>query len=418
MSDVLYRREALEHHTDRLHGDVLLLPRFSHSLLIIVLLLWCLAVIVWLVSSSYARKETVAGWLEPPNGVIRVYAEDTGIIKQVLVKEGDTVVADQPLIIVNGDRILADGDHLENRLLEEYENQRRLLTEQLTRTTSIYQSREQDIAQRIAAAGQDLQLLDEQLVTLNKRHDLIRTQVERYRTLRREGHVSSLEFDNATAQELGLRSDRQALLREQVKQRNLIQQLQTEQQLLPQENANTIDQLRARLSDIAQQVAQLHGQRAHIIKASRAGVVNNLQAREGQQAYSGTSIPLLTLIPVDTQLLIQLLIPVSSAGFIGSGQSLDIRYDAFPYQKFGLYRGEVVSISETILLPNELLTAPVAIQEPVYRVTATLSQPTVQAYGKDFPLKPGMTLSADVRLHERSLLQWLLEPIYSLKGRL
>lgn len=418
MANGLFRLDAITQQTDRLHGEVLLLPRISHSILITLLLLWLLAVAIWLVTSTYARKETVAGWLEPPSGVTRVYAEDTGIIKQVLVTEGDAVVADQPLIIVNGDRILADGEHLEHRLLNEYESQRHLLNEQLTRTTGIFQRRQQDITQRIAAAEQDLILLGEQFVTLNERHLLIQTQVERYRTLRREGHVSSLEFDNAMAQELALRNDRQALLREQVNRRNLIQQLHTEQELLPEEHANTIDQLRARLSDIAQQIAQLHGQRAHIIKASRAGIVNNLQAREGQQAHSGSNIPLLTLIPVDTQLTAQLLIPVRSAGFIVPGQALDIRYDAFPYQKFGLYRGKVISISDTVLLPNEVLNAAVIIQEPVYRVTAYLQQATVQAYGQDFSLKPGMTLSADVRLGERSLVQWLLEPIYSLKGRL
>lgn len=350
--------------------------------------------------------------------MLRVYAEDTGIIKQVLVSEGETVVADQPLIIVNGDRMLADGDHLEHRLLNEYDSQRRLLNEQLLRTRGIYQRREQDIAQRITAAEQDLILLGEQLATLDERDSLIKTQVERYRTLRREGHVSSLDMDNATGQALALRNERQALLREQVNRRNLIQQLHTEQELLPDEHANAVDQLRARLSDIAQQIAQLHGQRAHVIKAARAGIVNNLQAREGQQAYLGSGMPLLTLIPADTYLLVQLLIPVRAVGFVKHGQRLDIRYDAFPYQKFGVYRGEISQVSETVLLPGELLNAAVAVREPVYRVTAQLAQPKVQAYGQDFPLKPGMTLSADVRLQERSLLQWLLEPIYSLKGRL
>ena len=113
-----------------------------------------------------------------------------------------------------------------------------------------------------------------------------------------------------------------------------------------------------------------------------------------------------------------LLIPVRSVGFIESGQSLAIRYDAFPYQKFGIYQGKVSQLSKTLLLPNELLNAPTLVNEPVYRVTALLDKPNVQAYGKDFSLKPGMTLSADISLGDRSLIQWLLEPIYSLKGRI
>jgi len=418
MTQGLFRKEAMEQHTDRLHGDILLLPRFSHSLLITLLLLWLFAVGTWLMTSSYSRKETVAGWLEPPAGIIRVYAEDAGIIKQVLVAEGDMVIAGQPLIIVNGDRTLANGDNLENQLLQEYQSQQGLINEQLSRTRDIYQRREQDIKQRIVAAEQDLALLGKQLVTLNERHELVQSQVESYRHLKREGHVSLLEFHQVLVQELTLRSDQQALLREQVNRRNQIQQLHTEQELLPQENANVIDQLRTQLSDIAQQVSQLYGQRAYIIEAPRAGTVHNLQARAGQQARNGSSVPLLTLMPVDAELTVRLLIPVRSAGFIAQSQPLDIRYDAFPYQKFGLYRGDVISISKTILLPDEILNAPIRVQEPVYQVTANLLQPHVHAYGQDFPLKAGMTLSADVRLSERSLLQWLLEPIYSLKGRL
>lgn len=418
MSQGLFRKEVVDSHRNRLHGEILLLPRFSHSLILGGLLLWFFVVVTWLMLSSYARKETVLGWLEPPSGVVRIYAEDTGIIKKVLVTEGEFVDENQPLIIVNGDKILATGDQMEARLLEEYESQRELINEQLLRAQTIYSKRKSDIEKRIFTARQELDMGSEQLNTISERYQLIDKQVERYRLLKQQGHVSTLEYDNALTQELTLRSDKQALLRSQIAQKNLIEQLQTEQQLLPDENANALGQLREKLSDIAQQMAQLSGQRSHVIKSTRSGIVNNLQAIEGQQAVLGNSIPLLTLLPADTLLTAHLLIPVRSAGFIEQGQRMYIRYDAFPYQKFGLYEGVVESISKTLLLPNEILNLPVPLQEPVYRVVARLKQPNVQAYGKDFPLKPGMTLSADVRLSERSLIQWLLEPIYSLQGRI
>lgn len=414
----LFRTQAVEHHKHRLHGDILLIPRFSHTLLLGVLLAWVFVVVVWLFNSSYARKETVPGWLEPPSGIVRIYPEDSGIIKTVLVSEGELVAQDQPLVIINGDRILANGDHLESQLLDEYESQQQLLNEQLRRTDTIYTTRAKNIEQQIAAAQQKLGMLNKQLATLTQRYSLIEKQAVRYKTLREAGHVSMVEYDNAISQELALRSEQQELTRDQIEQQNLIEQLKSQQQLLPDESANQIDQLRERLSNIAQEIAQLSGQRSHIIKAPRAGIVNNLQAIEGQQAQMGSQFPLLTLMPSDTQLTVQLLVPVRSIGFVEPEQVLDIRYDAFPYQKFGLYTGQITHVSKTLLLPNELLNAPVAIQEPVYRVTALLAQPNVNAYGKEFPLKPGMTLSADVRLSERTLVQWLLEPIYSLQGRL
>jgi membrane fusion protein len=414
----LFRTQAIEHRKQGLHGKVLLLPQLSHTLILGALLLWVLIVFIWLFTSHYARKETVTGWLEPPEGITRVYAETNGIIQKVLVVEGEQVAQDQPLFIVNDDRVLASGDHLQTNLLNEYNAQRQLLNEQLTRTQSIFQGRMNDIQKRIGSAQQDIKLIDEQTRILNERFTLVSAQVERFRRLKQNGHVSSVEFDNAMAQELALKSDQQTLLRNRITQTNAIEQLRTEQTLLPDENANALDQLRSRLSDIAQQMTQLNGQSARIVKAPRAGIVNNLQAREGQQAYANNKIPLLTLFPNNKQLTVHLLIPVRAIGFIEAGQPLAIRYDAFPYQKFGIYQGTVAQVSKTLLLPNEVLNTPIAIQEPVYRVTANLTRPEVQAYGKDFALKPGMTLSADVSLSERSLIQWLLEPLYSLRGRI
>ncbi|MFA0813689.1 HlyD family secretion protein [Microbulbifer epialgicus] len=412
----LFRQQAIERHTDRLHGEILLLPRFPHIVILTLLLTWVAVVIIWLSSSSYARKESITGWLEPASGIVRVYAERSGIIKQVLVREGDQVLKDQPLIVVNGDRILADGKRLESVLLAEYESQQKLLKEQLGRSKKIYRQQRLDVDQRIAASEEDLALLEKQIETQARRYALLVEQAERYHRLKRDGHISSAELDAVIAQELELRADSQGLARSAVNLRNQIRQLKSDRLLLPEEYANSNDHLHTRLSDLAQQIAQLHGQRAYIVKASRAGVVSNLQAAEGQQVQ--TNIPVLSVIPENHALIAQLLVPVRSAGFLGPGQSLKIRYDAFPYQKFGLSSGAVLEVSDTVLLPDELLRAPVTVNEPVFRVTAKLAQSSVNAYGRNFPLKSGMTLSADVQLGERSLLQWLLEPIYSLRGRL
>ncbi len=69
------------------------------------------------------------------------------------------------------------------------------------------------------------------------------------------------------------------------------------------------------------------------------------------------------------------------------------------------------------MLSNEV-QMPIAIQEPVYRVEATLAEQEIRAYGDSMPLQAGMLLSADVVLEQRSLLAWLFEPLLSLKGRI
>lgn len=414
----LFRDQVVEQRAGRLHGEVLLLPRVRHSVVIALLLLWLLAAGIWLATSTYARKETVVGWLEPPAGVVRLYPEASGQVRQVLVKEGDKVEAGQSLIIVNGDRTLANGGRLEARLLKEFESQRRLLTEQIERARLTRQDREGSLRRQVTSIEHSLGLMGKQLATLDDRHTLIVDQLERYRPLMEKGLIPRIEYDNVRSQELSVRSDRQELLLQIGNQEDLLSLRRTDLELLPQEAANNLDNLNSRLSELDQQIAQLQGKRAYAITATRAGIVSNLQAREGQFVSSANTVPLLTLADSTSSLVAHLLVPVRAGGFIAPGQRLDIRYDAFPYQKFGIYEGEIAEVAKTPLLPGEVLNAPINLQEPVYRVTARLSKQHVGANGHAISLRSGMTLTADVELAERHLWQWLLEPVLSVKGRL
>jgi membrane fusion protein len=99
------------------------------------------------------------------------------------------------------------------------------------------------------------------------------------------------------------------------------------------------------------------------------------------------------------------------------GQQVNISYEAFPYQKFGTYSGKINQIAKSVIMPGELASG-LSFKEPVYKVVAELEKQQILAYGKELPLKPGMMLSADVTLDERTLFEWLLEPLYSLRGKI
>ncbi len=109
-----------------------------------------------------------------------------------------------------------------------------------------------------------------------------------------------------------------------------------------------------------------------------------------------------------------------------AGQHVLLRYQAYPYQKFGHYEGVVASISRSAVSPGELppqlagissLTASSGGAEPVYRITVKLERQTVTAYGQPVPLQAGMQLEADVELETRRLYEWVLDPLYTLTGK-
>ena len=145
----------------------------------------------------------------------------------------------------------------------------------------------------------------------------------------------------------------------------------------------------------------------------------------GAKADTGT--PLLSIVPPTSRLEAHLYAPSRSIGFVRTGQRVQLRYQAFPYQRFGHYEGVVAAISRAALSPAELppqlagLTsvtgvAAGAAAEPIYRITVSLTSQTVTAYGAQTPLQPGMTLEADVALERRRLFEWMLDPLYAVTG--
>jgi hypothetical protein len=121
---------------------------------------------------------------------------------------------------------------------------------------------------------------------------------------------------------------------------------------------------------------RIQARRALVIAPPRTGSHHRL-AEEGQNAT--TSTPLLSILPADAELQAQLLVPSRSIGFIAVKQTVALRYQAFPYQRFGIYRGRVIEISKTLINPSDA-TLPATLQEPAYRVTVALEAQSVNAY--------------------------------------
>nr|WP_229504882.1 HlyD family efflux transporter periplasmic adaptor subunit [Massilia mucilaginosa] len=159
-----------------------------------------------------------------------------------------------------------------------------------------------------------------------------------------------------------------------------------------------------------------------LITAPQAGTVTAIHAARG--AAVGTGTPLLSIVPRGATLEAHLYASCRAIGFLRPRQQVHLRYLAYPYQKFGHYRGTIKSISRTGIEPAELPAQFGAVAgggkagEALYRITVTLARQDVTAYGARVPLAPGMQLDADVLLERRRLVEWVLDPVYTITGRL
>ena len=144
------------------------------------------------------------------------------------------------------------------------------------------------------------------------------------------------------------------------------------------------------------------------------GRISALEANVGQTLTAGAPVAIIT--PENTDLQAILLVPPRSAGFLDIGQDVNLLLDAFPYQKFGAQRGVIAEVSESPLLPGQL-EAPVPTQEAAYRVRVALPKETIEAYGNEVPLRPGMTLVGDIVTDRRSLIEWMFEPLLTINRK-
>jgi membrane fusion protein len=149
--------------------------------------------------------------------------------------------------------------------------------------------------------------------------------------------------------------------------------------------------------------------------------VTAITAERGQAVSANQALA--SIIPAGSELEAQLYAPSRSAGFVKPGMDVLIRYQAYSYQKFGQARGRVREVSSTAMKPEELPLAGAALpaggaSEPLYRIRVALERQSILAYGEEQPLKAGAALDASVLLERRRLHEWVLEPLYTISGRL
>ncbi len=194
-----------------------------------------------------------------------------------------------------------------------------------------------------------------------------------------------------------------------------------EREALPLRTEARLAELDRSVAALEQEAVEAEARRQIVVTAAQAGTVTALRAEQGSSA--NTSTPLLSIVPAGSQLRAQLFVPSKAIGFIRPGQDVLLRYEAFPYQKFGHHQGVVSSVSRSAVSPNELgaqlagLTSLLSGDEAVYLVTVRLASQTVTAYGEAVPLQPGMQLEADIQVETRRLIEWVFDPLFTLTGR-
>jgi len=413
MSKDLFRKEVLEAKRISWLGGISLAQPTRLWILTAAALSAGIVVALLLVFGTYTRRSNVGGHLVPAEGMALVVAPSNGVVSQVNVAEGHDVAIGDTVAVVSVPRsTLARGDTtaaLEQRI------QRRLEGLESARSAQeiMLAAQTEGLTSQLAVARRELSQIEAELATRQKLVVIANETLGRLRQLQQDKFVSELQAQQQETTALEQLSEFQILQRQAIGTRRSISQLEQALREIPgQRQASEANHLRD-VAILEQEQVETQARGEYAISAPVSGLVATLMVKPGQSVQAGQ--PLMSLLPGEGILEAELFIPSRSVGFIEPGDTVLLRYQAYPYQKFGHQSGRVQRISRSTLNASD----PQGTNnnsEPLYRVTVELSSQVVFAYGNAEQLKPGMLLDANILGERRRLIEWIFEPLYSLRG--
>lgn len=371
---------------------------------------------------SYAQ-----GRLIPKGEVYRVQPVVQGEISALLVKEGQLVNAGQPIAQQDSRLAEAEIERLEQNLSA---NQIQLLQVQglIHQTRLEWQTQKAIAAANVAAQQSAINEATARVTTLEQLLTQFQTEMvahearlERLRPFVEEGvlpeeHLfeveqawrdrqQSLTQSQGELQQALAQSDQYQAKLSQIQAEGRRSDLEAQQRLKQLELE--AGELQAKINDTSALLRESKTRQEQLLlRAPVSGLVSSLNLHNiGEVTQPGQTI--MEIAPAETPLVLSAVLPSQEAGLVKEGLPVQMKFDAFPYQDFGLVSGKVLAISPDVKLDEKLGV--------VYRVEISLNQPYVTRHQTRFQLKSGQTATAEIITRQRRIADILLDPIRQLQ---
>lgn len=413
----LFRPEALAAAVDTGFGKPIAKLPYSWSLLAGLLLAITAVFAAFIFLGSYSRMETASGVVRSSGSDIRVSAPTIGAVSQIRVHEGQHVDAGAVLLVIDTRRRGADGtatDSTDEQILDREIANYTARLDALNRSSVVERA---SLPRRLASLKRERAAASAQETLSDARLHLAEEALARLAPVADRGFISGETMRRRRDEVIALQQSASDARATEARLDGQIDTLEASRDERPMTLIQERGQLLDGLAKANRERADTIGQREFAITASQSGNVNAIQTAVGQLIDPQMSAMTISASATKAPTTIELFVPSRAIGFIEAGQPVKVRFDAFPYQRFGTASGRVTAISSTVLRPSEVVAA-IRIDEPVYRVLVTLRSNCLSAYGRCYPLRPGLAVSGDIVLDKRSFVSWLLDPIFALKGRM
>jgi len=413
MKDSLFRKEVIEFKANTLMGNVYISNPNKYSVFIFLLLFIFISLAGFIYYGSYLNRETVNGYLVPEEGEINVYAPYPGRITSSYKKNGDHVLNGEFLYEVSTSKISKDNTTVNQQFITQLDNRKSLLKAKIKNEELLFEEEKISLNRLIQSKKREIIQLEKELFLLTEQVQISLDQKRKYENLFKKKLINQIDLTQRENDYINAMINLENGKRQKINLMEDVTNFSDKLKQNPLMKKKTLQGLKEALIDLEERFIELSSEEKYRIQAPINGLVTSTRVHKGQSVNS--DIPLLTIIPENTKLYAELFLPSKSIGFVEKGQVVLIKYDSFPYQRYGFHKGIIsdIALSTTYSKNRKIISV---TEEPVYKVKVELTEQSILAKGKKLSLHAGMQLSAEIILDEISFVELLFKPLYELKS--
>lgn len=419
MNNNIFRKEALRETNLRWQGKAILLPKISSYCVSAIILVFFTLFIAFILSASYVRRVAVTGEVVTSPRPVGIFSSVQGFVTEKFVTEGQ--------IIKKGDKIYRIKISKGTTTGEVSDNQRQSILNQIDTVDSI-------IKQMKISSDKTIESLNKQEIQFSEAikksskiikkaeegTELMKINMNNYRVYKQKGLINQDQLTNQEALYYQQQNTMLSLISQ--KDQNNVQMMlvQNQRQAQTAEFDNRINQLQLQRIDLQKELVNVDVSGEVVVRSLSDGKVDSLSFTEGQMVQPGDSLANISPVKVNNYYLV---VWATNAvmPYVSVGDKVNLRYQAFPVEKFGQFKAEVILISKNPASSREMdmyQGSPKNRQDtsfPYYKIIVKPAKDHVIHNGKSIPLENGMLASSTLFLEKRKMYQWILSPLYDMK---
>ena len=416
----LFRQEAINYQKAKWMGKALLIKGYSAWFVFLLSIIFIIIFIFAVIFGTYTRRINVPGEITTQPRAINLFSTQQGFIINSHVKVGDKVKKGDPIYELDVSQTTQLGN-VTQKTIESINNQIKNISEIIETLKENKQITLNALKQQIDEYNKFHQ--DSLLLVKNAEKGMseMYESMQNYADYQKKGLINNEQFNNQRYLYYQQQNSYQ-FLQNQIIQENLsIIQLNSELVTKIADFDNKISEYQFQLNALQRQLTEVNAKGTLIISAPSDGRIESLSVTDGQMVKTDDSLAQLIPANTDSYYLV-LWAPNESVPYISVNDKINIRYEAYPYQKFGQFSGKIMSISKVPASSQEMSTyssSPLSQNnvnyQAYYKVMVSLDKQQMAKFNNKIKLTNGMKADITLFLEKRPIYQWMLSPFYDIQ---